>query len=512
MFMNKQSIITFLVLLISFHVSIISMPIPQQPLPGMSSVPTPLPTPTPQPLAPITPISTPMPTPVAPAPIMPTPSTPTPTPFPLFPAPAPIPSTPAPIPSPLFPAPSPVPAPTATAESYKQELAKVSADIDSINTLKGTLKAQLTDLDNKLAQTQEQLAGIKKLSFEILSKEDEAEATKTLGTMKQSLASIQQMQKAVESTTVQEFNTTAQNIKNLMISVQAQLQSLENKSTALKTVSPATPSPTPTLPSTPPAAAKGISVSTPAIPTAPSTTPETTPLSKIEEKPLVQRSLIHRFFNTIADIITGSITMVASILSSLKEMVIPTQPTLTELERQKELEEAKKKVASQPPTTAAPFGVTPVSVTAPVLPMPQAPIGSPAFANEVKSNIATIEQIVKKLDDQRLSIKQMVGDIKKQSKSLRQRIEQNPELKKEASKKLVFDGERKADVWKKKAESWFTFFLNGIDTIVTSIHDGFFALYGAIMRGISKAWKSSAQEQKSTSATQTATSELEAKK
>lgn len=389
------------------------------------------------------------------------------------------------------PAPFPQTPVTMTAESYKQELAKISGDIDSINALKATLKAQLSDLDDQLAQTQTTLSEIKKLSFDILNKEDEKQAAQALETMKQSLASIQQVQKTVETTTIQEFNTTVQKIRQLMTSVQTQLQVLESKSNVLKT----TPSPSITPASTPATATPfGAPLSTQP-PTQPPVTAAPAPIAKVEEKTTPERSLVHQFFNTTADIITGSIIMIVSVIKSIKEMIMPAQPTITELERQKEFEDAKKKVASNltTPKIVTPTPVTTFNVAQTVV-APQAPLGSSAFENEVKANIATIEQVVKKLDEQRFSIKQMVGDIKKQSKNLRKRVEQNADFEKNASSKLSFDEERQADVWKKKAGDGFETLLNWIDTVFTTVKNSIVTLYDAMHQGISKGWKAISKE------------------
>ncbi len=355
-----------------------------------------------------------------------------------------------------------------TAQSYKQELDKITADIDSINALKSTLKSQLADLDTKLGQAQEQLAATKKLSFELLSKEDEAEAGKVLESMKQTLNSMQQTQKTVDTTTIQEFNNTVVAIRNLMTSVQAQLQSLESKSAMLK--------------ATPSAPAKvGITQ-----------TPIPQP-AKIAESPSIEKTLIHKFFNTVADIVTGSITMISSLLSSIKEMIIPTQPTITELEKMRTLEDAKKKIV--PPTqTPMPTPIPPtppLSMPTPMLPSPQAPVGSPAFADQVKANIAAIDLVVKKLDDQRISVKQMVKDIKKQAKGLTQRIDQNPDLKQVTSDKLAFNGGH-TDEWKKTAQSWFSKFLNGL----TTVHETVATVYNKLVVAVKKAWQTSTESAK----------------
>lgn len=393
-----------------------------------------------------------------------------------------------------IPAPLPQTPVTMTAESYKQELTKISGDIDSINTLKATLKAQLSDLDDQLAQTQTTLSEIKKLSFDILNKEDEKQAAQALETMKQSLASIQQVQKTVETTTVQEFNTTVQKIRVLMASVQAQLQVLENKSNMLKTAAPSpAPATTPTATYAPTTPFGAPSVAQPS--TQPPVTTAPAPVLKVEDKTSSERSLIHQFFNATADIITGSIIMIVSVIKSIKEMIMPAQPTITELEHQKEAEELKKKIAS---SVAAPKIATSAPVATPnfaqAIAVPQAPLGSSTFENEVKANIATIEQVVKKLDDQRFSIKQMVGDIKKQSKNLRKRVEQNAYFEKSVSRKLSFDEERQADVWKKKAGDGFETLLNWIDTVVTTVKNIIVTLYDAMHQGISKGWKAIAKE------------------
>lgn len=363
----------------------------------------------------------------------------------------------------------------ATALSYKQELDKVTADIDSINALKSTLKSQLADLDTKLGQAQEQLAATKKLSFELLSKEDETEAGKVLESMKQNLATMQQTQKTIDTTTVQEFNNTVTSIRNLMTSVQTQLQSLEGKSAALKTAPTAMPTTTPFGTTSAPAGIQGAA-------------PSAVPATKIVEQPRAEKTLIHKFFNTLADIVTGSITMIASFLSSIKEAIIPTQPTINELERIRALEEAKKKIVPQaPPTTQA--ATAPAFANAiPAFPAPQAPVGSPAFVDQVKANIVAIDQVVKKLDDQRVSVKQMVKDIKKQAKGLAQRIDQNTDLKQRNSEKLTFNGNHKGE-WKKTAESWFEKFINALDTGIEVLG----TTYNKIVQAGKKAWQSTTE-------------------
>ena len=377
-----------------------------------------------------------------------------------------------------------------TALSYKQELDKVTADIDSINALKSRLKSQLADLDTKLGQAQEQLAATKKLSFELLSKEDETEAGKVLESMKQNLATMQQTQKAIDTTTVQEFNNTVASIRNLMTSVQTQLQSLESKSNALKTAPNATPATTPFGTASGPVGIQGAA-------------PSALLATKIADQPRVEKTLIHKFFNTIADIVTGSITMIASFLSSIKETIIPTQPTIDELEKMRALEEAKKKIVlPAAPTTQIPAAPSFAeatknrqSITAPALtnamqafPAPQGPVGSPAFVDQVKANIVAIDQVVKKLDDQRVSVKQMVQDIKKQAKGLAQRIDQNPELKERTSEKLTFNGNHNSK-WKKTAESWFEKFLNALDTGIEVLSTA----YNKIVQAGKKAWQSTAE-------------------
>jgi predicted nucleic acid-binding Zn-ribbon protein len=533
-YMNKRSpvLFVFFIVLLAGQTIIKSMPIPvgtQAPaaLPGtipapvVAPIPTAVPevlptlemTPIPEqiapigtdpmmmiPAAPITPAPIPMtaqpapmvaqqsqPIAAAPAPMFPTPATPAP-----YPATNPFPTQAAP----QFPS---VPS-TVTAQTYKQELDKVTADIDSINALKSTLKSQLADLDTKLGQAQEQLATTKKLSFELLSKEDETEAGKVLESMKQNLATMQQTQKTIDTTTVQEFNNTVTSIRNLMASVQTQLQSLESKSTALKAAGTAS------IPSTaiPPAPAPSFAGMTSMPLGSPAGTPPAisapaAPTTKIVEQAPVQKTLIHKFFNTVADIVTGSITMSASFLSSIKEMIIPTQPTVDELEKMRILEEAKKKIV--PPPSAVPKTPIAQSITTPAFtqaivgkqtfPTPQAPIGSPAFVDQVKANIAAIDQVTKKLDDQRVSVKQMVKDIKKQAKSLTHRIDQNPELKERTSGKLTFNGAHKGE-WKKTAGTWFEKILNILDQGIEFVGSA----YNKIVQAGKKAWQSTRDTEK----------------
>lgn len=469
-------------MLLAGQTIVTSMPIPEQIAPiGTDPI---MMIPSPAPIAPPsapTPIPTPQPsfaeaTAGRPAPMFPTqPTTPV-----AYPA------------TNQFPAPAVAQFPTVagatTAQTYKQELDKITADIDSINALKGTLKAQLTDLDTKLGQAQEQLATTKKLSFELLSKEDETEAGKVLESMKQSLATMQQTQKTIDTTTVQEFNKTVTSIRNLMTSVQTQLQSLESKSSALKAGGTAGMQ----APVTPIAVAPYGATPAPAA-TSPAASATTTTAKIVEQAP-TQKTLIHKFFNTIADIVTGSITMIASFLSSIKEMIIPTQPTVDELEKMRALEEAKKKIVPQAPTT--PLSITAPSfakatVGGPALPVPQAPIGSPAFVDQIKANIAAIDQVTKKLDDQRVSVKQMVKDIKKQAKGLTQRIDQNPELKERTSGKLTFNGSHKGE-WKKTAGSWFEKILNALDQGIEVLANA----YNKIVQAGKKAWQSATDAQK----------------
>lgn len=445
------------------------MMIPAAPVPGLPQQATPI---TPAPMV----AQQPQPIAATPAPIFSTPATPAP-----YPATNPFP-TPA---APQFPS---VPS-SVTAQTYKQELDKVTADIDSINALKSTLKSQLADLDTKLGQAQEQLATTKKLSFELLSKEDETEAGKVLESMKQNLATMQQTQKTIDTTTVQEFNNTVTSIRNLMASVQTQLQSLESKSTALKAAGTAS------IPSTaiPPAPAPSFAGMTSMPLGSPAGTPPAisapaAPTTKIVEQAPVQKTLIHKFFNTVADIVTGSITMSASFLSSIKEMIIPTQPTVDELEKMRILEEAKKKIVPPPsavPKTPIAPAFTQAIVGKQTFPTPQAPIGSPAFVDQVKANIAAIDQVTKKLDDQRVSVKQMVKDIKKQAKSLTQRIDQNPELKQRTSGKLTFNGAHKGE-WKKTAGTWFEKILNILDQGIEFVGSA----YNKIVQSGKKAWQS----------------------
>ncbi|MBS1988135.1 hypothetical protein JST56_04035 [Candidatus Dependentiae bacterium] len=454
------------------------MMIPAAPVPGLPQQATPI---TPAPMV----AQQPQPIAAAPAPMFPTPATP-----------APYPAT-NPFPTPAAPQFSSVPS-TVTAQTYKQELDKVTADIDSINALKSTLKSQLADLDTKLGQAQEQLATTKKLSFELLSKEDETEAGKVLESMKQNLATMQQTQKTIDTTTVQEFNNTVTSIRNLMASVQTQLQSLESKSTALKAAGTASITPA-AIPTAPARSFAGMTSMPPGSSTTPAASAPAASTTKIVEQAPVQKTLIHKFFNTVADIVTGSITMSASFLSSIKEMIIPTQPTVDELEKMRILEEAKKKIV--PPPSAVPKTPITQSITAPAFtqaivgkqtfPTPQAPIGSPAFVDQVKANIAAIDQVTKKLDDQRVSVKQMVKDIKKQAKSLTQRIDQNPELKQRTSGKLTFNGARKGE-WKKTAGTWFEKILNILDQGIEFVGSA----YNKIVQAGKKAWQSTRDTEK----------------
>lgn len=465
----KKNIRNTFIYLLFLQSTILSMPIPQPvPMPAPAIAPTTIPQPImPSNLmpeqAPVMPAQLPMiaqpVTPILPAPL--------PQPSMVIPEPAPVPvATPMPIPQQvMLPAPAalgqpafavPVVQPQLTPLAIQQQLSKVSDDINSINTLKSSLKNQLLDLDNKLAQGQEQLMTIKKTSFDILSKGDETQAQQALDSMKQTLTSIQLLQKTINSVVVQEFNMTVQKIRDLMTSVQLQLQSLENASIALKA----------------------------------GTTPQSPAMPVSSEKPVIRRSVIHRIFNTAADAIVGTIAIVTSIISSMKEMIIPSQPSLHDLEQQQDGVKKKALADQQPaimntaipqqplPTPIAPL-ITPIPTPAPSfqLPLPS----QPTLADQIKVNIAAIEETVKQLDEQRFQIQQVAGDITKQSKALREQIKTNKDLQ-----KITLLDEEKPSTWKKGAEDWFMKFLNGIDIAITKAHKGFSKLYNTTKQGVTK--------------------------
>lgn len=445
-------------------------------------------------------IQTPAPVQVIQQPVAPLPSMPAlapikvitnqPAPLPSIQAPAPVqvlPQSVAPLTSVSISSPISAPLPAAQpAQNYQQELLAVKKSIEEISSLKKILKSQLEDLDIKLIKTQDQLVQIKKKGFEILSKETEAEASQSLSDMKNTLSQVQALQKTIETSVNQDFNATVQKIKNLMASTQTQLQGLTSKASTL----------------TPQEQQQITLVQSSAI-----TTNQQIESSIEKIKTNKPKSGVQKIVSALTNIVAGSLSLVISSLTALKELIAPEQPTIKKIINQEDQSFEKKKIIQiQPALAPLPNQVT-QSVGLPALqplqqiqsPTSGGPAGSTSnssFANDIKMSIATIDQIVQNLDAQRVSIKQTMKEVKDQSKELRLRVEKNPHLSKSVAKKLIFEGERDAAYFKKYARDLFDIFLDGVDVITTTLTTGLSSVFSAIKNGIEKAWSESSVEEK----------------
>lgn len=428
------------------------------PLPDLS-VPLTLPTPpsTPDPLALPLPATTPLlPDPLAPATPIPVaiPALPTPLPAPTL-APSPIATVlPLPTPTPIAP-----PAKAPTPDTNKKNFDQIITEIDTMGQLKDTLKSQLSEIDNKLIQAQKDIAAAKKLSFELLGKGDDALAQSSIEQIHQSLKNIKNSQLEIETKVSQGFNKTVTDIQNHMTSIQNQIKVLEMSTPAATT--PAQPA---ALLPQPPAAAPSVATST-------------AKTARPQRVVRHQASIIHRIFDKIADLVSWAVDLVFSMFSGIKEMIFPSTPSMGIEASIKNEEILKKKVSSVP--------VAPV--TAPVTTEPAKPQTGVALSADIKASLVSMDDILKKLHEQKLAVKKMYREVKDKSQTLQQQLSKNPELEKNISQPISI--EEKGGVWKRKAQDLFSSFLDTVEKTTDFAQKAVVRSYNSLAKLTSKVAK-----------------------
>jgi hypothetical protein len=438
-------------------------PAPLPDLAAISAMPTAASTPDPLALPPLPPITPPQSDPLAPQALaLPTPTTPeapTSVPMPL-PLPAPtVQPLPAPLPAPV---PAPLPATAAPIDTNKKNLDLIVTEIETVARLKDTLKSQLSEIDTRLIQAQKDIASAKKLSFELLGKGDDTLAQASIEKIHQSLKNIKNSQLEIETKVSQGFSKTVNDIQNHMTSIQNQIKVLEMS----------TPAPAVTVP---PAVITPTAQGPLAIP---ATTTDGTKLPTRRHAIHPPKTLIHHIFSKIADLVSGAINLIISIFSGVKEMIAPSTPSIDFKASIITDEGLKKKVPSSPLATAP--TATPAIDSA-------TPKNLVALSADVQASIASMDEIVKKLDAQKLAVKKMFGDVKDKSQTLQQQLSKNPELQKNVTQPVNI--EEKSGIWKRKAQDLFAAFLDTVEQATSYAQESIVSSYNSLAKLTSKVAK-----------------------
>ena len=161
-------------------------------------------------------------------------------------------------------------------------------------------------------------------------------------------------------------------------------------------------------------------------------------------------------------------------------MIIPSAPS-TGFDASAIMDEGlKKKVPSLPVTTAptAPVVTAAVGALTPTL---------ATLSADVQASIASMDDIVQKLDAQKLAVKKMFGDVKDKSQTLQQQLSKNPELKKNI--KQTVNIEEKSGIWKRKAQDHFAAFLDTVEQATTYAQEAIVSSYNSLAKITSKVAK-----------------------